>query len=85
MLGLASGDPGPTIGIRQQHMDYPPFTFEPGMVIAVEVGVRDWDGSKWLYDGVKLENTGVVTETGFEPFYRFPYKDLITVGLPGVY
>jgi len=85
MLGLASGDPGPTIGIRQQHMDYPPFTFEPGMVIAVEVGIRDWDGSKWLYDGVKLENTGVVTETGWESFYRFPYKDLIAVGLPGSY
>ncbi|MBI2906881.1 MAG: aminopeptidase P family protein [Chloroflexi bacterium] len=84
-LGLASGDPGPGIGIRSSTLDFPPFTFQKNMVLAVEVGVREWDGSKWLYDGVKLENTGVITENGWEPFYRFPMKDLITCGLPGVY
>ncbi|MFC1897911.1 M24 family metallopeptidase, partial [Chloroflexota bacterium] len=84
-LGLASGDPGPGIGIRSQHLNIPPFTFQVGMVLAVEVGVHEFDGSKWLYDGVKLENTGVVTENGWESFYRFPYKDLIVCGLPGEY
>ncbi len=82
-LGLASGDPGPSPPgpIRGQ----PSFTIQKGMVFATEVGVREWDGKKWLYDGCKLENTGVVTDTGFEVLYRFPYKDLITVGLPGIY
>jgi len=84
-LGLCSGDPGPSIGIRPRELDAPPFTFEKGMVVAVEVGVREWDGSKWLYDGVKLENTGVITDNGWESFYRFPIKDLIVCGLPGVY
>ena len=89
-LGLASGDPGPSIGIRWAQtgvpgLEAPPFTFEKGMVFAVEVGCRDWDGNKWSYDGVKLENTGVVTENGFEIFYRHPMKDLIACGLPGEY
>ena len=55
------------------------------MVMAVEVGTRDWDGNKWLYDSEKLENTGVITENGWESFYRFPMKDLIVCGLPGIY
>ncbi len=84
-LGLASGDPGPGIGIRSSTLDMPPFTFQEGMVLAVEVGAREWDGTKWLYDGAKVENTGVITDKGWEPFYRFPMKDLITCGLPGVY
>jgi len=84
-LGLASGDPGPTHGLWRRSLESPPFTYQVGMVMAVEVGVRDWDGSKWLYDGVKLENTGVVTENGWESFYRFPMKDLIVCGLPGEY
>ncbi|MFC1897912.1 M24 family metallopeptidase [Chloroflexota bacterium] len=84
-LGLASGDPGPTHGLWRRSLDSPPFTYQVGMVMAVEVGVRDWDGSKWLYDGVKLENTGVITENGWESFYRFPMKDLIVCGLPGEY
>lgn len=79
-LGLASGDPGPGISLTES-----PFKIEPGMVFAREVGVREWDGKKWLYDGCKLENVEVVTETGGEVLYRFPMKDLITVGLPGVY
>jgi len=84
-LGLASGDPGPAHGLRRETLEAPPFTYQKGMVMAVEVGVRDWDGSKWLYDGVKLENTGVITENGWESFYRFPMKDLIVCGLPGEY
>ncbi len=58
---------------------------EKGMVFAIEGGVWDWDGKNWAYDGVKLENVGVVTDTGCEILYRFPYKDLITCGLPGEY
>ena len=84
-LGLASGDPGPSIGIRPRELGAPPFTFEKGMVLAVEVGVREWDGNKWAYDGVKLEDTGVVIDNGWESFYRFPIKDLIACGLPGEY
>ncbi len=55
------------------------------MVLAVEVGLYTWDGKKWLYDGVKLENTGVVRKDGWESFYRFPINDLIACGLPGEY
>ena len=55
------------------------------MVFAAEVGTFDWDGKKWAYDGCKLENVCVITETGAEVLYRFPMKDLITVGLPGEY
>jgi len=79
-LGLGSGDPAPSISPT-----WPSFTIEKGMVFAREVGVREWDGSKWLYDGCKKENSGVVTENGWESFYRFPYDKLITCGLPGVY
>ena len=84
-LGLASGDPGPRHGLQRFVLESPPFTYQKGMVYAVEVGVREWDGSKWLYDAAKVENTGAVTDDGFEIFYRFPIKDLITCGLPGVY
>jgi len=79
-LGLGSGDPAPGISPT-----WPAFTIEKGMVFAREVGVREWDGSKWSYDGCKIENSGVVTENGWESFYRFPYDKLITCGLPGVY
>jgi hypothetical protein len=34
---------------------------------------------------VKIEHCGMVTDDGFEVFYRFPTKDLIACGLPGVY
>ncbi len=89
-LGLASGDPGPTVGIRSGSavgvVTLPPnYTIQPGMVLAIEVAARDWDGKQWSYDGVKLENVGVVTDTEFEILYRFPIKDLIACGLPGVY
>ncbi|MFH0896594.1 MAG: Xaa-Pro peptidase family protein [Candidatus Bathyarchaeota archaeon] len=97
-LGLASGDPGPSPSgsiPRERITDdgkvvverpaEKPFTIQKGMVLATEVGVREWDGKKWLYDAAKLENVVVVTDTGFEVLYRFPYKDLITVGLPGIY
>ncbi len=89
-LGLCSGDPGPMmrptrVGSKFPTLEEPPFMIEKGMVFAIEGGVWDWDGKKWAYDGVKLENVGVVTDTGCEILYRFPYKDLIAVGLPGVY
>lgn len=84
-LGLASGDPGPTLGQIPAILEQPPFTIQKGMVFALEVWTGAWDGKQWAYDGVKIENVGAVTDTGFEILYRFPYKDLITVGLPGVY
>ncbi len=84
-LGLDSGDPGPAAGVGQNVLDAPPFTIQPGMVFAAEVGTFDWDGKKWGYDGCKLENVCVITDTGCEVLYRFPMKDLITVGLPGIY
>ena len=89
-LGLCSGDPGPNISIRHigsaiPGLESPPFTIQKGMVFAIEVGVWDWDGKKWGYDGVKMENIGVITDTGCEVLYRFPYKDLIACGLPGEY
>jgi hypothetical protein len=34
---------------------------------------------------VKIEHCGVVTDTGFEVFYRAPKHDLIICGLPGEY
>ena len=55
------------------------------MCFAVEVGCFTWDGKKWAKDGAKIEHCGRVTDTGFEVFYRFPMKDLIACGLPGVY
>jgi len=89
-LGLCSGDPGPFMrptrtGTKFPTLEEPPFMIEKGMVFAIEGGVWDWDGKNWAYDGVKLENVGVVTDTGCEILYRFPYKDLITCGLPGEY
>jgi len=53
------------------------------MCFAVEVGCFTWLGDRWAKDGVKIEHCGVVTDTGFEPFYRFPEHDLIVCGLPG--
>jgi Xaa-Pro aminopeptidase len=55
------------------------------MTFAVECGCFTWQGNRWAKDGVKIENCGVVTEDGFESFYRFPYKELIACGLPGEY
>jgi len=73
------------MGVMPETLEEPPFKIERNMVFAQEVGCWDWDGSKWGWDGVKLENVGYVTETGFEVLYRYPVKDLIAVGLPGVY
>jgi Xaa-Pro aminopeptidase len=84
-LGLCSGDPGPRIQGTVPYLPGPPLTLEKNMCFAVEVGCFVWDGKKWARDGVKLEQCGRVTDTGFEVFYRFPLKDLITCGLPGIY
>ncbi len=83
-LGLDSGDPGPSWNTGNTP-DQPPYTIEENMVLAVEVGTFTWDGKNWAYDGVKLENTGVVRKDGWESFYRFPINDLIVCGLPGEY
>ena len=87
-IGLCSGDPGPNIpgfaeGLFSEGT--PPLTIEKNMCFAAEVGCFTWDGNKWARDGVKLEHCGVVTDKGFEVFYRFPIKDLMVCGLPGVY
>jgi Xaa-Pro aminopeptidase len=84
-IGLCSGDPGPRIQGTVPYLPGPPLTLEKNMCFAVEVGCFVWDGKKWAKDGVKLEQCGRVTDTGFEVFYRFPLKDLITCGLPGIY
>ncbi len=83
-LGLDSGDPGPSWNTGRTP-DQPPYTIQENMVLAVEVGTFTWDGKNWAYDGVKLENTGVVRKDGWESFYRFPINDLIVCGLPGEY
>ncbi len=86
-IGLRSGDPGATVpGASGQFMgDFPAGKLEPNMTFAVEAGCFTWLGDRWAKDGVKIEHCGVVTEDGFEVFYRFPGKELIVCGLPGVY
>lgn len=88
-IGLCSGDPGPgvagTVASLVASPGSPPLKLEKNMCFAVEVGCFTWDGKRWARDGVKLEHCGRITDTGFEVFYRFPMKDLIACGLPGVY
>jgi len=86
-IGLRSGDAGPTIAGASAAMGYgiPPVDIEKNMTFAVEVGCFTWLGDRWAKDGVKIEHSGVVTDDGFEVFYRFPTKDLIVCGLPGEY
>jgi Xaa-Pro aminopeptidase len=87
-IGLCSGDPGPIIpGAMWEWVlgDEPVWKIEKNMCFAVEAACFYWDGKKWARDGVKLEHCGVVTDTGFEVFYRFPMDELLTVGFPGVY
>jgi len=84
-IGLCSGDPGPRIQGTVPYLPGPPFTLQKNMCFAVEVGCFVWDGEKWARDGVKLEQCGRVTDKGFEVFYRFPIKDLMACGLPGIY
>jgi Xaa-Pro aminopeptidase len=75
-LGLCSGDAGPGWG---GSLDLPDQTIEKGRVLAIECRFQEGD------DAASVENVGLVTETGFEILWKFPYKELITVGLPGVY
>ncbi|MFC1897164.1 M24 family metallopeptidase [Chloroflexota bacterium] len=84
-IGLASGDPGPYVSGPMGVDNSPPIMLEKNMCFANEVGCFTWDGKNWARDGVKLEYCGVITDDGYEVFYRFPIKDLITVGLPGIY
>jgi len=84
-IGLCSGDPGPGIRGTIYTDDNPPLMLEKNMCFAAEVGCFEWDGHQWARDGVKLENCGRITDKGFEVFYRFPIKDLMACGLPGVY
>lgn len=84
-IGLCSGDPGPGIRGAVDVLENPPLKLEKNMCFAVEAGCYTWDGARWARDGAKIEHCGVVTDIGFEVFYRFPTKELITCGLPGVY
>jgi Xaa-Pro aminopeptidase len=86
-IGLCSGDVGPTIPghVNVASSGSPPFRIEKNMCFAVECGCFTWEGDRWHKDGAKIEHCGVVTDTGFEVFYRFPSKDLIACGLPGYY
>jgi Xaa-Pro aminopeptidase len=87
-IGLCSGDPGPVIPGTVAELDshgMPPLKLEKNMCFAIEVGCFTWDGQNWAKDGAKIEHCGRITDTGFEVFYRFPMKELIACGLPGVY
>jgi len=86
-IGLRSGDPGPTVPGTAADAGYkfPAVELQKNMTFAVECGCFTWLGDRWAKDGVKIENCGVVTDTGFDIFYRFPSKELITCGLPGQY
>jgi Xaa-Pro aminopeptidase len=85
-IGLRSGDPGYTIpGAGEIFGNFPGGTIKKNFTFALETCCVTWDGKKWMKDGVKLENCGVVTDTGFEPFYRAPLKDIVVCGLPGEY
>ena len=86
-IGVRSGDAGPTISGATAAAGYgiPPVDIEKNMTFAVECGLFTWLGDRWAKDGVKIEHCGVVTDDGFEVFYRFPTKDLIVCGLPGQY
>jgi Xaa-Pro aminopeptidase len=85
-IGLRSGDPGYTIpGAGEIFGNFPGGTIRKNFTFAVETCCVTWDGSRWMKDGVKLEHCGVVTDTGFEVFYRAPMKDIIVCGLPGEY
>ncbi|MBI2858378.1 MAG: aminopeptidase P family protein [Chloroflexi bacterium] len=56
---------------RAHSLDYPE-TVEKGMVFALET----WDGVEFKY-GVRVENLGLVTDTGFEKFYSWPDEEII--------
>jgi Xaa-Pro aminopeptidase len=87
-IGLCSGDPGPIIpGAMWEWTlgEEPEWKIEKNMCFAVEAACFYWDGKRWARDGVKLEHCGVVTDTGFEVFYRFPVEELLTIALPGTY
>ncbi|MEW5784710.1 MAG: Xaa-Pro peptidase family protein [Bacillota bacterium] len=85
-IGLRSGDPGATIpGSGEIFGDFPGGRIEKNMTFALETACFTWLGDRWAKDGVKIEHCGVVTDDGFEVFYRFPKKELIVCGLPGVY
>lgn len=86
-IGLRSGDPGPTISgtTAKQGYGFPPVELQKNMTFAIECGCFTWLGDKWAKDGVKIENVGMVTDDGFEIFYRAPCEELIACGLPGVY
>ena len=73
-IGLRSGDAG-AHDCRSQRRPWvivPPVKIVKNMCFAVEVGCFTWLGDRWAKDGVKIEHCGVVTDDGFEPFYRFP-------------
>jgi len=86
-IGLRSGDGGPNVAGTGTLGGYgmPAVKIEKNMCFAVEVGCFTWLGNKWAKDGVKIEHCGVVTDDGYEVFYKAPKHDLIVCGLPGEY
>jgi len=85
-IGMRSGDPGPALaGSNNIFGKLPGGPINVNNTFATEVGCFHWDGKRWAKDGVKNENCGVVTETGFELFYRSPIDELMVVGMPGEY
>ena len=85
-IGLRSGDPGYTIpGSGEIFGNYPGGMLKVNQTFSAETACMTWDGKRWMKDGVKLENSGVITEAGFESFYRAPLKDIVVCGLPGTF
>ena len=85
-IGQRSGDPGYTIpGSGEIFGKFPGGMIKKNYTFALETACFTWDGSQWMKDGVKLENSGVIRENGFNSFYRAPIKDIVVCGLPGEY
>ncbi|MFH0896901.1 MAG: M24 family metallopeptidase, partial [Candidatus Bathyarchaeota archaeon] len=57
--------------------DYPPVKFEKNMVFAYHC-IFAVEG----YQGVAVENTYRVTETGLENFCKWPWEELMVIGFP---
>ena len=68
-IGLTLHDP-PMIFYTHRALGLPPYTFEKGMVLALET----WTGRKGGRDGVRIEDMILVTETGYELLSLFPQE-----------
>jgi Xaa-Pro aminopeptidase len=75
-IGLTLHDP-PMIFYTHRELGLPPFTFQTGMVLALET----WTGKKGGRDGVRIEDMILVKDDGYELLSRFP-QELIECWIP---